>query len=111
MYGGSVIPYFSEKASDSRNVYILTIPAFRWIKTSDLTLPRAGPVCQVVKNQMLSFGGFDPSSQDIVFNIQEPWAYGLGIFNLKTLTWGTSFNPKAEEYTRAQVVDEYYSTR
>lgn len=59
---------------------------------------------------MLSFGGFDPTST-ASYAEQDPRNYGIGIFSLRNLTWGTSFDPAAEEYTRAQIVDDYYAKK
>ncbi|CZT06570.1 uncharacterized protein RCO7_04319 [Rhynchosporium graminicola] len=109
VYGGSGLEFFSDANSDSRNVYILTLPAFRWIRAGALTAPRAGSSCQTVKNQMISYGGFDPTGTTS-FERLEPWAFGIGIFDLHSLKWGVNYNPNAPAYVQSTAVSEFYES-
>ncbi|KAL2066756.1 hypothetical protein VTL71DRAFT_2828 [Oculimacula yallundae] len=109
VYGGAGLEFFSDANSDSRNVYILTLPAFRWIRTTALSSPRAGSSCQTVKNQMISYGGYDPTGVASYARL-DPWAYGIGIFDLNTLEWGFNYNSNAAGYVQSDVVSKVYAS-
>jgi len=107
LYGGAGPTTSDPASSDSRVVYILTLPAFRWIRTSQLFPPRAAHTCQVVKSQLLSYGGWDPVGDDNV----DLWKRGLQIFDMTKLTWSERFNTTADAYVQSRLVDNFYATK
>lgn len=110
MHGGSGLEFFSAANADSRNVYILTLPAFRWIRTAALTSPRSGATCQTVKNQMISYGGFDPTGL-ASYSELDPWTYGIGVFDLTALKWSSSYNANADPYVQSNLVTKFYASK
>ncbi|KAL9003107.1 MAG: hypothetical protein Q9188_004000 [Gyalolechia gomerana] len=121
LYGGSnrnlgpdAVPY--------DEIYILTLPAFHWLKVNYAPqLPRGGHNCNAVGgSQIVSVGGFD-ANPDLYVNIidtdlvqsvlntsADPFAQGLGIFDLTTLTWADQYTANASPYTQSGMVREYY---
>lgn len=91
-------------------MYILTFPAFHWIRVNASTAPRAGSSCQVVNGQMISVGGWDPTGLASYTNI-DPWTYGVGVFDLTSLNWGNGFNSSARQYVRSDLVNAFYAKK
>ena len=92
---------------DSDEVFILTLPAFHWIKSDTQAASyRAAPTCQVVGNQLISVGGYDPSQP----NTPDPWHYSIGIFDMTNLQWMSSFNHTPDPYIRPDLVNSYYES-
>ena len=110
VYGGWTGSFSATDNTDSQNVYILTLPAFRWIRVSGSTAPRAGSSCQVVNSQMISVGGWDPTGTSSYSNI-DPWMYGIGVFDLMSLSWGNGFNSSARQYVRSDLVNAFYAEK
>ncbi|KAK5189088.1 hypothetical protein LTR92_010941 [Exophiala xenobiotica] len=97
--------------TDYLNVYTLSIPAFRWFKsTASDQVRRADHSCQLIGNkQMLVIGGTQPSNPSGIAAV-EPWPNGLGIFDISNFTWADSYDPEASPYDQPAVVRNYYST-
>lgn len=110
VYGGWTGSFSAIDNADSQNVYILTLPAFRWIRVSASTAPRAGSNCEVVNSQMISVGGWDPTGTASYSNV-DPWPYGVGVFDLTSLSWGSGFNSSARQYVRSDLVNAFYATK
>lgn len=92
-------------------VYVLSLPAFRWFKADyPAQHPRFRHSCNVVGNrQMLSVGGQDPTN---IYNntfTADPFLQGLGIFDLTTMHWSDQYNAKAEPYETPAVVKAWYA--
>ncbi|CAG8953120.1 hypothetical protein HYFRA_00003318 [Hymenoscyphus fraxineus] len=104
--GGGDIPQFNEK-EDLKSVYILTIPAFTWIKANTEAVSRAFHTCKKAgKRQMISIGGRRLENGD---KSPEPWSNGLGIFDMTTLKWSENYDSKAQDYTPHSMVTTVYS--
>lgn len=117
LYGGWDGTFNADTNFDSFNVYILTLPAFVWIlapintsRSQSFASHRAGSSCQVVGRQMISVGGWDPTSTE-EFSPPDPWQYGIGVLDMTALTWNMSFQPSAEEYLQPDVVNSYYAEK
>ena len=111
IYGGWDNNFSATENTDPTDVYILTLPAFRWIRVTGSAPPRAGSRCQIVgKRQMLSVGGFDPTSS-AEYTPADPWTYGLGIFDMTDLSWGPHYNANAAPYVRSNAVNNYYAKK
>ncbi|KAL9036718.1 MAG: hypothetical protein Q9180_004135 [Flavoplaca navasiana] len=92
-------------------VYVLSLPAFRWFKADyPAQYPRFRHSCNVVGNrQMLSIGGQDPTN---IYNntfTADPFLQGLGIFDLTTMQWSDQYNAEAEPYETPAVVKAWYA--
>lgn len=92
-----------------RDVYILTLPAFTWVRTGQLSEERRdGMSCLVIgKSQMLVVGGnFFADAAKIKI---DPWPNGMGIFDLNALEWTNgNYNHSAAPYQRAASVQAIY---
>jgi len=109
MWGGRQggITDYSDNVDDANEVFILTLPAFNWIRSdTQAGSYRASPTCQVVGNQLISVGGYDPSQT----NTPDPWRYSIGVFDMTNLEWKSSFDHKPDPYTRPDLVNRYYET-
>ncbi|OAL18112.1 hypothetical protein AYO22_10977 [Fonsecaea multimorphosa] len=98
--------------TDYLNVYTLSIPAFRWFKSSASDqVRRADHSCQLIGNkQMLVIGGIQPGNPLGIAAI-DPWPNGLGIFDMSNFTWAHGYDPHAPPYEQPEVVRDYYSTQ
>jgi hypothetical protein len=70
-------------------------------------MPRSAHTCKTIGNrQMISIGG-DVNGN---WTFTDPWANGLGIFDMTTLTWGSNYDAKAAPYVPSKPVATYYNT-
>lgn len=109
--GGLVGGEGNQRLSPSlTDVYLLSLPAFSWIKLNDSTTQmRASGKCKVIGNrQMLVIGGHDPSSSNFG-TTPDSFANGLGIFDMSNLSWSDGYDPQAPEYLRPSLVNDYYA--
>ncbi|KAE8155133.1 hypothetical protein BDV25DRAFT_135177 [Aspergillus avenaceus] len=80
------------------NVYVLSVPSFRWIRVFDDNTVRSKHKCQLArKHTMIVIGGIVPVDNDeYVPRLQNcdgaMFANGVGIFDLRTLSWMTNYN-------------------
>lgn len=112
MYGG-----FINKATNAGNpddaaflnVYALSLPTFRWFKSTDETVSRrANHHCTVIgERQMISIGGDNPSVQGLGL-LPDPWTNG--IFDMTAFDWSSSYDANAADYESPAVVKKYYSS-
>jgi hypothetical protein len=100
------------------DVFVLSMPAFRWFKTNAPTESRrANHFCQIIgQRQMLVIGGRDPShdpSSDGSFwpNDADPWTRGLNIFDMTGLKWTNAYNASAKKYEQPAIVKKYYTNQ
>ena len=82
------------------DVYVLSIPSFRWIRVNQESTQRSMHHCSLIgSNTMLVVGGITPS-----YNNPRPddpsgcdttsmFAQGLGMFSLNDHSWSTSYDP------------------
>ena len=100
------------------DVFILSMPAFKWFKAYAPTESRrSNHFCQVIgQSQMLVIGGRDPShdsSSDGSFwpNNADPWTRGLNIFDMTALKWTNKYNANAKDYQQPVKVKQYYTNK
>ena len=96
------------------DVFVLSMPAFRWFKTNAPTESRrANHFCQIIgQNQMLVMGGRDPSSAGSFWpNDADPWTRGLNIFDMTGLKWTNAYNASAKKYEQPAIVKKYYTNQ
>lgn len=53
-------------------------------------------------------GGFNPTG-NYVWEIVDPFPYGIGIFDLTDLLWKTGFNATGIPYVQSSLVQDFYS--
>ncbi|KUJ13319.1 uncharacterized protein LY89DRAFT_785046 [Mollisia scopiformis] len=104
-------------------IYILTLPAFEWIKVNYAPAhPRHGHSCHTVGNrQMLVIGGVDssadstsssaPTLDKATFATADQFTQGLAIFDMTDLTWSSGYDANAAEYEQSDSVQTFYSSR
>ncbi|EXJ93853.1 hypothetical protein A1O1_02246 [Capronia coronata CBS 617.96] len=115
VYGGSTNSTLDLNHADDEgylNVYALSFPAFRWFKSPDSTpVRRACHTCSVIGNrQMVSVGGRLPSSLQTLGQEKDPWASGIGVFDMTEFAWADHYDAAAEAYESPDVVKEYYAS-
>lgn len=59
---------------------------------------------------MISIGGWDPTST-AEFATADPWTFGIGVFDLTALSWGSGYDANAKAYEKPDVVTSYYATQ
>lgn len=113
--GSDALPY--------DEIYILTLPAFQWIKVSyPPGKPRHGHTCETVGNkQMLIIGGVDtlqdtatedaPTLDLVTFATPDPFAQGLAIFDMTSLSWRSSYSSGPSAYEQSDPVKNYYASK
>ena len=103
-------------------INILTLPAFHWIKVPyNPENPRFGLTCEHVGgSQILTIGGIDsnipiganlPTSTIIEasFSSPDPFAQGLNIFDMTSLTFQNQYTAGAPPYEQPDVLKQFYS--
>lgn len=116
-------------------VYVLTLPAFRWLKQSGTSAyGRSRHSCNIIGNrQMLVVGGLPVTLESgIDYTAPDPWPngkldlilptlpieleaanrtdiiLGLGVFDMSEMKWASEYDPSAAPYITPDVVKEYY---
>lgn len=82
------------------NVYVLSIPSFRWIRVNEDSSRRSRHSCNLLGNHtMLVVGGIQPIGEQVLpsdatgCDTSPMFAQGLGIFSLNNHTWATNYDP------------------
>lgn len=105
---------FDGSAPNSDQVYILSIPSFRWFKANyTSTDSRAGHTCHIKNNQIIMIGGQNPSYKNQFNdnpNSVDPWLQGIGVFDTKSLRFKDSYQANADAYETPEVIKQYYET-
>lgn len=98
----------------SDELFVLSLPGFVFAKADNpgATTARADHACVAVgggKRQMLSIGGADASKgYPAEFADPDPWAQGLGVFDMTGLRWTDSYSSDAAAYDTPEVVKQFY---
>lgn len=107
LYGGS-----GDVEQSSADVYVLSIPAFRWLRISAPGgTQRAAHQCAVAgQRQMIVVGGFkvSPSTNDD-WASTDVWSQGLGVFDLTAMQWMDHFDPDADAYDSPSPIKDWYT--
>ncbi|KIX97820.1 uncharacterized protein Z520_06598 [Fonsecaea multimorphosa CBS 102226] len=92
------------------NVYVLSLPAFRWFQTpATTTTRRCSHTCSIIGNrQMVSIGGRPPSTLNQFGADFDEWASGIGVMDMTELQWKDHYDAGAAPYERAQLIQKYY---
>lgn len=107
--------YFGPGNSNYTAVYVLSLPAFHWMRAGNTnTQPRAGHSCVAAGNssQMIVIGGFDPSQPNLNASAQipDPFAQGLGIFNMTSMIWQDHYDGGAIPYKSSNEIKQWYNS-
>ncbi|KAK2602436.1 hypothetical protein N8I77_008966 [Diaporthe amygdali] len=98
----------------SDEVFVLSLPGFVFAKADNpgATTARADHDCVAVgagKRQMISIGGADASKGfPAEFADPDPWAQGLGVFDMTDLRWTDRYAHDAAAYDTPEVVKQFY---
>ncbi|KAL8685358.1 MAG: hypothetical protein Q9224_005849 [Gallowayella concinna] len=106
-------------------IYILTLPAFHWLKVNyPPQHPRHGHSCNAIGgSQIISVGGLDSNAKIYTntslqttilstFNSSiDPFAQGLGIFDMSTLKWADHFTANKSPYVQSDMVRSFYNNK
>ncbi|KAL8937034.1 MAG: hypothetical protein Q9216_004623 [Gyalolechia sp. 2 TL-2023] len=99
LFGGSGVRW---SGNNDGNVYVLSIPSFKWIRVTDDADLRWRHQCHLMgKNHMLVVGGQTPGDDDDdVLSLgssgcdnKPKFSQGLGMFSLNDHVWSTSYDP------------------
>ncbi|CRG90610.1 hypothetical protein PISL3812_07654 [Talaromyces islandicus] len=108
--GGEAVPFDS--------AFVLTLPGFHWVQASyPASHPRHALTCESIGGgQMLTIGGLDTLISDDSdlyegpFQSADPFTYGLGVFDISTLTWKSSYSSSQTVYTPSSEIMKFYQT-
>lgn len=101
---------------DLKSVWILTLPAFTWVRSSVGPSQRSQNSCTKLNdNLMISVGGWIQDSTDMSTNTMggapDPLPNGLGILDLSSLEWVSEYTPGYPSvYTQPKIVRDVYAT-
>ncbi|KAF5679157.1 kelch repeat [Fusarium heterosporum] len=91
------------------DVWVLTLPAFRWFKADHGGPARAMHGCALVGNcQMISIGGNDNREKG-GWRDKDPWQQGIGILDLPSMTWSERYDANGAEYDSPRDLRVWYS--
>ncbi|KAJ0103853.1 kelch repeat protein [Diaporthe amygdali] len=108
-----------ERAVSYDAAYVLSLPSFNWFKADyEAANPRHALTCEHIGGgQVLTIGGLDTSQNDAanqyrgVFHTKDDFPQGLGVFDLSSLSFATSFEANRTTYEYATALRTYYQTR
>lgn len=118
MYGGVIDYKIGPGTANSDQVYILSLPAFHWFQAIyPQGFSRALHTCHTTNtNQMIIVGGVDPSndtrftgSADSGYEPVDPWAEGIGIFDMTALKFKDSYEAGAKQYETPESIRRFYN--
>ncbi|KAF2135748.1 uncharacterized protein K452DRAFT_362972 [Aplosporella prunicola CBS 121167] len=103
--------------SDMSEIYILSLPAFRWFQTGIRAISqRVLHTCHVIgSRQLLSIGGLESAYDDLGDRTINQWkskdnfTQGLGIFDMTELKWSDKYVANASAYDSPEMVKLWYS--
>lgn len=103
---------WSDRTYAFGDIWVLSLPGFRWFKVDDEVTPRAMHDCALVgKRQMLVIGGLDFGVNDSFgWRDPDPWKQGVGLLDLPTMTWSSQYDPDASDYDSPDFVKEWYNS-
>ncbi|VUC31165.1 unnamed protein product, partial [Clonostachys rosea] len=101
------------RASDRyfyNDVWILSLPAFRWFRGPSDSSVRIAHRCAVVgKRQMISVGGLDGGTTH-GFERNDTVMNGIRLLDMTDLVWRDSYDPSLDEYDSPDIIKEWYQS-
>ena len=113
IHGGLVSQEGNEPYNeDLANIFMLSLPSFVWHRVDGSTQTMRGSHdCEVIGGrQMLVIGGRNPNSTAL-YDGQDPWINGLGIFDMTALQWTSGYDAKASPYAQPESIKTYISQK
>lgn len=120
IHGGIVDLLMGPDGQKSDEVYVLSLPAFRWFRANYTSLsPRMAHTCHATKTrQMILVGGTNPLySSDYNANgdrggePQDPWDQGIGVFDMTALEFKDSYQSNTDPYEPPSAIQQFYDNR
>jgi hypothetical protein len=96
------------------DLYVLSIPGFVWFKANytPTAASRYTSSCSTTGNsQMIIYGGLTTANALGLPKgnfTPDPWAQGVAVVDLPSMTFKTSYESKASAYDSPQVVKDWY---
>lgn len=91
------------------DVWVLSIPAFRWFNVSpDRAQARYSHQCVQIGSQMVIIGGGNKRKW---WESTDSFDRGLGVLDLNTISWKSGFEAKSDEYEGPAPVREWYDKK
>lgn len=118
IHGGVINNVLGPQTANSDQVYILSLPSFRWFRANYTSAnPRGGHTCHATNSsQMILIGGSDPTHStsflgdgDVQNAPSDPWTQGIGVFDMTALTFKASYQAKAAPYKTPDPIKIYLS--
>ncbi|KAI1849402.1 hypothetical protein JX266_004897 [Neoarthrinium moseri] len=108
--------YSTPTADTASDVFVLSLPGFVMFKSPNSGTPRQDHACVAIggnssstsQRQMLVVGGLNGARANAAMD-PDPWARGLGIFDMTEMVWSSSYDPQAAVYDSPAVVKTWYS--
>ncbi|KAJ9602832.1 hypothetical protein H2200_012612 [Cladophialophora chaetospira] len=102
IYGGQADE--ADEALD--DVWILSIPSFRWIPVGSTSVPRLGPACALLEERyMLTYGGVthlsDVANGTVAYEPCDTAQSGLRLYDLTMFAWTGQYEVAPGNYTAA----------
>lgn len=88
----------------------MTLPGFHWNKVENEVPRRTTHICALInKRQVINVGGYDRSVGDPGdWEDPDPWAMGIGIFDVPSMTWLDSYRPDDRYYESPEEIKAWY---
>ncbi|MCJ1468625.1 hypothetical protein MMC07_007254 [Pseudocyphellaria aurata] len=113
IHGGVINNVYGSLAPNSDQIYVLSLPSFRWFRASNASAySRSAHTCHISNNQMILIGGINPSywDENDATVPAEPWRQAIGVIDLGSWRYKDSYQAKANAYKTPDFITEYYST-
>lgn len=112
MYGGVVDHIWGPNGEKFDEVYVLSLPAFRWFRANYTSAPpRYAHTCHATKtHQMIMVGGMNPL-YDVSDQPQDPWDQGIAVFDMTALEFKDAYQSQADPYEPPYAIQQYYNSR
>lgn len=100
VYGG----VNNDTSTSNPNIYVLSLPSFRWVKLDGEESLRIKHKCQLAgDHQMIVVGGTVPTKSSEYDSTQAncdsgQFEQGIGIFDINTHQWSVGYTPDNEKY-------------
>lgn len=118
MHGGVVDYVQGQEGEKKDEVYVLSLPAFRWFRANSTSgPPRMGSTCHATKTrQMIIIGGMIPLYwNEYASNRsewpQDSWDQGIAVFDMTALKFQDSYQSRADPYEPPYAIQQYYNNR
>jgi hypothetical protein len=113
MFGGGRFGSGDANRETLGDLWVLSLPAFRWFKADVEVFPRANHACALAGDrQMISVGGLSfAHSRGYSEDYRDPWPNGIGVLDISSLQWQSHYTHDLSGYSTPEVVQAWYNTR